>query len=197
MNKFDIKKFLSELNKNEFVRACSIPMGYKAGYPIIKKNGESVLLSIPYRKSKNTNQPQKFAVMPIEYLVTFELHAPVKVPEKLANVIKEEKLSVSATPAGFEILRNNEKFSDYPFDKSVGVFPHSAIENDGLDEYKEKVNRVYGAYDSIINEMLGVSKASGVRKLEFKQLLSDLVEPGLKHMYKVLDKDFFEKYLLD
>lgn len=194
MKGFNFKDFLSELNDNEFVRACAIPLGYKAGYPILRKNENKVFLLLPYRKFKKTNQKGKSAIMPIEYVITFELHAPVNIPEGIKDVIDEDKLCVTATPAGFEILRNSEKFSGFPFNKSIGVFPHRSLETLGKEEYQNRVNEIYKAYDAIVDDMLGIEKASGVSKMTFKDLIDDLLEPGLKPMYKMLDKDFAEKY---
>ncbi|MBR1763036.1 MAG: hypothetical protein IJ731_06685 [Eubacterium sp.] len=194
MKGFNTKEFLSGLNTNEFIKACHIPLGYKIGYPILRKSGEKVFIVLPYRKYKKTNQKDKSAVMPIEYLITFELHALINIPEKIKNAIDETKLGVTASPAGFEVLRNSEKFSGFPFDKPVGVFPHRSLQKLGKEEYKNRVNDIYKAYDTIINDMLGIEPASGVRKTAFKDLLNALVEPGLTPMYKMIDKGFTDKY---
>lgn len=196
MSGFNTKKFLKELNSNKFIKACEIPLGYKAGYPVLRNSKENTFILIPYRKYKKTNKKDKSAVMPIEYLVTFELHAPVKIPEKIKKVIDENKLGVTASPTGFEVLRNSDEFKDVDFDKPIGVFPHNELEKIGNSEYKNKVEQMYKAYDEIINGRLGIYEVSDVSKLDFKHLLSELIEPGLKPMYTKIDKDFADKYIV-
>lgn len=196
MKGFNTKDFLSGLNTDEFVKACHIPLGYKTGYPILRNNGEKVFFVLPYRKFKKTNQKDKSAVMPIEYLVAFELHAPVKIPEEIKNVIDEKRLGVTASPTGFEVLRNSDEFKDVDFDKPIGVFPHNELEKIGNSEYKNKVEQMYKAYDEIINGMLGIYEVLDASKLDFKHLLSELLEPGLKPMYRKIDKVFADNYII-
>lgn len=197
MKQFEIQKFLKELNKNSFVISCGIPMGYKATYPLIEKNNSKIFLTIPYRKMKKSNIPGIQGILPIEYVVKFELHKVSDAPDKYAKAVKNPEGYVSVTPAGFSILRYCDKFKSLPFGKVVETFPNEAIKQIGKDEYKEKITKLYDAYDVIINDLLGISKASGIDKVEFKQLLSFFVEPSLKESYKLLSESFVNQYFQD
>ena len=195
MIKFNLKKFLKSLNANDFVKACSIPLGYKVGFPMIQKRAEKVYITLPYRKYKNTNQPGKFTVMPIEYVLTFELRAVPEVPQALKNVVKEDKLSVQKIPVGFCKLSGTKEWAEFPFAKPVGVFPHNALKQKDATELNNTRDKIYENYDIMINDLLGIESASGADKMEFSQLLGEIVEPGLKPMYRLLDEEFYNQYL--
>lgn len=195
MINFNIKEFLMSLNKNDFVKACGIPLGYKVGYPMIQKRAEKVYITLPYRKYKKTNQPNKFTVMPIEYVISFELRGAREVPQAWKQVVSEDKLCVQAIPVAFTKLAATKEWAEFPFAKPIGVFPHNALKQTDAFELRKNRDRVYEAYDIMINDMLGIESASGADKMEFNQLLGEMIEPGLKPMYRLLDKDFYEQFL--
>ncbi|MBQ3432599.1 MAG: hypothetical protein IJG23_07435 [Clostridia bacterium] len=195
MNKFKMKEFLNNLNKNEFIKACRIPMGYQPGCPMFYNSKNHVYLVLPYRKYQKTNQKGKFSVMPVEYVVVFELRGATAVPEAWRSVVKEEVSPVQAIPVGFSKLSCNSEWKDFPFSKPVGVFPHSALKNKDTYDLRNTSEKLYAAYDVMIQDMLAIERASGAEKMEFKQLIHMAVEPGLKPMYRLICPEFYEQFL--
>lgn len=194
MKKFDMQGFVKDLSKNEFVKSCGIPLGYKASYPIIKCMDGEVLLTFPYKKTVRTKDLDVCAVFPVEYTITFALHAVKEIPASFKVADKEAGFS-NASLAGFEILRYSKKFEKVDFNQPVDVFPHEDIRVLGKEEYKERVTKLYATYDAIINDALDIEKAAGIDRVEFKQLLSTLIAPVTKQLYKFIDEDFYTAYL--
>jgi len=195
MKKFDTAAFLKELKSNEFTKHCGIPLGYKAGYPVVGKKNDAVLITVPFNRVVKSKKPGESVVFPYEYAVSFELHAVTQVPESFKKFAKKEEGYSGASPAGFKVFKFCGSFSKIPFDKPVDTFPNKELRAMGEEEYKEKVAKVYTAYDAIINDLLGIEPAAGVDKVEFKQLLGELLGPVTKQLYKFIDADFFNTYL--
>ena len=196
MKKFHLKSFMSELKRNDFVRACGIPLGFKASYPIVKKENDKVILIVPFNKINKTKTQNVSAVTPVVYTITFELHVVKSIPESIARVIDKETGYSGATPVGFETLKFSDKFSGIDFDKPLEAFPHKALIDVGKEEYKEKIEKIYEDYDCIINDYLGIEKAAGMERMEFKQLLNVLIGPVTKKMYGMIDSSFESEYLM-
>lgn len=196
MKKFQMKSFLSELKKNSFVKECGIPLGYKATYPIVKKENNKILLIVPFNKTQKTKANGVSAIFPITYTVTFELHAVKSIPQSIKKFSKSEEGYSGATPIGFETLKYSEKYRKINFNKPLETFPHKALQEIGKEEYKEKIEKLYVAYDAVINDYLGIEKISGVERLEFKQLLDLLLSPVTKKMYSIIDEKFSSDFLI-
>lgn len=196
MKKFQTKLFISELTKNNFVKQCNIPLGYKATFPIIKKDNNRIFLTVPFNKTQRTKTPEMSAVLPIAYTVTFELHVVKTIPESIEKIIKKEEGYSGATPVAFETLRYSDKYSKIDFAKPLEIFPHDALKEIGKSEYQEKINKLYEAYDIIINDYLGLEKSSGIDRLEFKQLLDVLLGPVTKMMYGIIDEKFSKEFIM-
>ena len=195
MKKFELKQFVQDLNKNEFVKQCAIPLGFNASYPIIRVKNEKVFLLIPYTRKKATNRPGLKAVLPVEYLVTFELKAVLSIPSAMKG--KSATLGyVGAKAEGFEHLRYEPRFEKIDFDAIMDLFPHRELAQIGKEEYSLRVDKVYEGYDAVINDLLGIEKCSGVDRLELKQQLELLIGPAAKQMYKMIDEDFAKEYFL-
>lgn len=203
MKKFDMKSFIKNLNINEFVRACGIPMGYKAGYPLIDRKNGTVLLTVPYYKTKYGKMEQNGmkgmlpglkGVMPAEYTVKFELCKSSDAPESMKDLVKDPEGCVTAKPAGFETLRYCDKFKNIPFGSIISTVPTPAMSKMGKEEFIEKTEKLFKAYDTVINDLLGIEKASGIDKVEFKQLLDLFTEPEVKEIYKLISEEFAAKY---
>ena len=196
MKKFQTKAFISELITNDFVKKCGIPLGYKATFPIINKFNDKTLLTIPYNKVQRTKTRDVSAVLPITYTVTFELNVVKSIPESIKKISKKEEGYSGAVPVGFKTLKYCKKYDKIDFSKPLETFPHKALKEMGNDEYAEKIDKLYVAYDAIINDYLGLEKSTSVDRLEFKQLLDVLVGPATKKMYGLLDEEFSKKFLV-
>ena len=69
--KLSMKEFLKQLRSNEFILKCQMPLGYVAGYPILQDVNGELCIIVPFLKYKITGKPDKTAVYPIKYTVTF------------------------------------------------------------------------------------------------------------------------------
>ena len=193
MKKFELKQFYANLPKNEFVKKCPIPLGYRACLPIVRKRGDHVLLIVPFNKVQKSKTPGVSAVFPIAYTVTFELFAVQSIPEQFKTIPEKETGYSGARPVGFETLAFSEKFEKVDFGTPIDRFPHQELLEIGEEGYREKVCKMYETYDAIINDALGLEKAAGIEKLCFRQTLSLLTGPVTKQLYRLLDPDFYER----
>ena len=195
MKKFELKSFISEIYKNDFVKKCGIPLGYKAAFPIIKVKNGNVLLTVPFNKVQKSKTPGVSAVLPIAYTVTFKLYAVKSIPESFKKTTGADTGYSNAKPVAFENLAFSDSFAGVSFAKPVEPFPNQEMKEMGSEEYKEKIEKLYKAYDAVINDLLGIENAPGIEKLECKQLLNALVGPATKQLYARLDKKFYDEYL--
>lgn len=195
MKKFSTRAFIKDLNKNAFIKACGVPLESRAFYPMISTRNGKVFITVPFAKTKTVNEKTKGikGVFPFDTLVTFKLNAVTKAIPGFEDKI--ELGYVSATPVKYEALYYSKAYEKVDFKKPIDVFPHKALVEIGQDEYKQKVEKIYDAYDLIINDLLGIEKSAGIDKVEFKQLIDVLVAPRVKLLYKYIDEDFFNNYL--
>ena len=194
MKRLELRSFIYDLNNNDFIKQCGIPIGYKACFPVIKTKANKVFIMIPYNKVQRSATPGVSCVFPFSYTVTFELFAVMSIPNGL-KISRYELGYANAKPVSFETLAYLEKFETIAFDKPIESFPHRELKEYGKQEYERMVERLYQNYDAIINDLLGIEKAAGIDKLEFKQNMACLIGPKTKHLYQLLDRDFFDRYL--
>ena len=169
----DIKKMsdlLKEVKSSKFVFSCSMPLGYTYGYPIITVRNGQVLAVIPFLKYKSTGVVDKTLVYPIRYTVTYSY----------------EKKSI----VGFEDLQANMFFSKLEFNKPIGYFRHDAIKHLLRADYMDKQQELYKKYDAYVSALLYKEPYSGKDLESFRELLSMMLEPSLKPMYKALSPGF-------
>ncbi len=169
-------EILKSLKTNELVLAAKIPMGYSSGYPILQNRNGSLCMTVPYLRYKITGETDKTQVYPIRYTVT------VEIPEN--KVVRFENLAYA---------KGHTKVN---FDKHVGYFRHDAIKDLTKKQYEEKRSELYGYYDRLIAAVLGEGEFTADDEKNMKELLGMLLEPCLKGAYKVLDKDFYNKFLV-
>lgn len=172
----DLKSLIREIKNSNFVLGCEMPLGYVEGYPILQIRNQQLCLVIPFLKYKVTGAVDKTLVFPIRYAVT------VILPEK--KIVK------------FEDLSTNPIFAKVDFEKPIGYFRHDSIKQFNKSEYKAKKDELYGMYDKIIDALLGEGDYSAEDDEAMKELAGIMLEPSLKPIYRVLDSDFYNKYLV-
>ena len=197
MKRFELKAFIEGLNQNEFVKQCKIPLGYRASFPIIQTKGDKLFLVIPFNKVKKSPASGVSMVYPIAYTVTFELFAVKTIPEQFKSIPGAGVGYSNCKPIGFETLKYTEAFASVPMGKPIEEFPHRELKEIGKEEYQEKMEKFYTAYDAIINDALGLEKAAGIEKLEFKRILNLFVGPRTRELYRLIDNDFFEAFFME
>lgn len=170
-----VKEILKELRTNSFIINCRMQMGYAAGFPILQIKNQSLCLQIPYLKTHKTGEVDKTQVFPIRYTVTLVL------PK--GDVVKYEDLSF------------NPAFEKIDFSKPIGYFRHDSIKQYNKSQYAEKKEELFSLYDKVINALLFGAEYTKGDEEEMCRLLQIMLEPSLLPQYRVLDKDFYHKYL--
>lgn len=174
-NEVCIAKTLKKMKSNDFVLNCKMAQGYVYGYPILQIRNGSLCLKVPFLRYKVTGVPDKTLVFPIRYTISMEL--------------PEERY------VDFTDLAYDNRFSEVDFNKAIGLFRHEAVKDLNKKQYEEKRSELFSIYDKLALSLLGEGEFTAEDDKRYRQLLRMLTEPSLLPIYKVLDKDFYEKYL--
>ncbi len=174
-NKVCVAKTIKKMKTSDFVLNCKMPMGYVYGYPVLQIRNGSLCMKIPFLRYKVTGKPDQTLVFPIRYSVTMEL--------------PEERF------VEFNDYAYDNRFADVDFDKAVGLFRHESVKSLNKKEYEAKRAELFGLYDKLAASLLNGEEFTAEDNAKMKDMLQMLVEPSLLPIYKVLDKDFYEKYL--
>lgn len=170
-----MEQIIKNLKKGEFLLQCKIPMGYSSGFPILQIKNGSLCVTVPYLKYQTTGEVDKTLVFPIRYGISLELPT-----EKII---------------GFEDYEYKSNFANIDFDKPVGYFRHDAVRKYNKTQYKELRRELMGEYDKVINALLGNASYGISDEKRMGELLQLLAEPSLLPFYRVIDSDFYNKYL--
>lgn len=173
--KISVKSVLRQLHRNEFVRGCRMPMEYTYGYPILQIKNDRLCLVVPYLKYKTTGEPDKTYVYPIRYVIT------VVLPEVL--------------PIEYKNLEYELRFGKIDYKTPIGLFRHEAIKHLNKKEYESAREELYDCYDKVIAAILFDQEYNVEEEERMSTLLQMMVEPCQLPIYKVLDEDFYNKYL--
>lgn len=173
--KTDIKEILKEMRTSPFVLGCGMELGSAQGLPILSVRAGRLCLTAPYLRYKMTGKPDGTLVYPIRYTVTLTL------PDR--------------APAAFEDLKYNAAFRQVDFSRPVGTFRHDAVKRYGKDEYFALKDELLELYGKTADMLLYGGAYAPEDERRMAELLSLLVEPSLKPIYRLLDRDFYEKYM--
>ena len=77
----------------------------------------------------------------------------------------------------------------------IGIFPHKAIANLTVDEYKQKRSQLLAMYDTMFESLALGNSFSEQWCNDFSQLLQLLIEPSLKPYYRDLQPKFFNRFI--
>ncbi|XZF65671.1 MAG: hypothetical protein ACSI46_13715 [Gloeotrichia echinulata DVL01] len=77
----------------------------------------------------------------------------------------------------------------------IGTFPHPAVANMTVEQYKEKRHQLLAMYDEMFAALEQNNSFSSEWIDEFSELLSTLLEPALKPYYRVLGTKFCARFL--
>ncbi|MDJ0556374.1 MAG: hypothetical protein QNJ68_18435 [Microcoleaceae cyanobacterium MO_207.B10] len=80
-------------------------------------------------------------------------------------------------------------------ESQIGTFPHEAIANLTVDEYKQKRSELLAMYDKMFYWLATGSSFSEEWCSDFSQLLQLLIEPSLKPYYQDLQPKFFDRFI--
>lgn len=172
-----VEQVRKNLETGDFFLNCKIPLGYKTVFPILQIRNGSLCIMFPYLKYQTTGEVDKTLVFPVKYAVTLEL------PTEKAVC--------------FEDFEYNEAFGDVDFDKPIGYFRHEAVREYSRAEYNNLHRELMREYDKVIHMLLVGGGYDSADERRMSELLRLLLEPSLLPIYRVLDRDFYNKYLAE
>lgn len=176
-NKMSIQNIIRNFKTSDFMLSCQLPMGYVAGYPVLQIKNGSLCLLIPFLKYKGTGKVDKTLVYPIRYTVCMEL--------------PEEKV------VSYSDLAYAKCFEKVDFTRPIGLFRHESIKNLNKAQYKEKRTELYDMYDKLAESLVYGAEFTQEDDEKMKELLRMMIEPSQYQIYRVLDQEFYNKYLRD
>ncbi len=174
--KIDTKKLLKSLKTNDFVLSCRMPMGYSYGIPVLEVRNGYLCMTVPYLKYHVTGEVDKTLVYPARNTITISL--------------PDEKI------VAFEDLRFNPRFAKVNFSMPVGLFRPDKLKEINKKQYEALKNELYSLYDKLIDALINDKPFSEEDNARLGELLKLLVEPCLYPIYRALDLDFYNKYLV-
>lgn len=173
--KFSLKETIKNIQTGSFALNCAMPIEYRAGLPILKIVNNQLCVVIPFLKYKITGEVDKTQVFPVMYTITASLP--------------------TGKIVGFEDLRFNPEFAGTDFSTPVGLFRHDSIKQLTKQEYVQKRALLFEMYEKIIASILYGEEYTESDDNAFSELLNMLLEPSLKPYYKLIDNDFYTKYI--
>lgn len=173
--KISITRIKKNLRASDFFLQCGLPMGYKAGFPILQIRNDSLCLLIPFLRYQTTGEVDKTRVYPIRYTITLELPT-----EKVV---------------GFANLEYDPVFGSIDFDKPVGYFRHESIRQYDKAQYEALYEELMQEYEKVAEALLFGGAYGPEDEARMRELLQLLAEPSLLPVYRALDMDFYNKYL--
>lgn len=174
--KISVKALVKEVKTSPFLLYCELPMGYVEGLPILQIRNGQLCIMIPFLKYQVTGKVDQTLVYPIHYTVTV--------------LLPEGKIM------GYQDVSVLPHFSKVDFTKPVGLFRHEAIKQWGKKEYAAKREELFSMYDKVANALLYGDDYTEEDEAAMRNLLQIMVEPSQLPIYKVLDEDFYDKYLV-
>lgn len=99
------------------------------------------------------------------------------------------------TPVEYVNLRFENPAPELNWLKEVGTFPHPAVKNLTIKEYREKRQELLTMYDEMLDNLTQSNPFDSQWCDRFSQLLRLLIEPPLEPYYRVLGEKFFGRFL--
>lgn len=171
-----ITTLYANIKKRTEVRTL-IPMGYVPGLPILTVKNQCLVAIVPFLRYKMTGVKDHTLVFPIRYIMEFSLP--------------------NSTLVKFVDLAMERQFSEIDFKKAMGFFRHDAIKHLDKSAYHELRIETLSLYDKLCDMLVYDASYSDNDDIHLRQNLKLLLEPSLYGYYKVIDIDFFNKYLND
>ncbi len=176
-NRFSTEALIKKLKTDAFILNSSMPMGYVPALPILCILNGNLCMKIPFLKYKVTGEMDKTFVYPTRYVAT------VMVPEE--QVVAFEDLSLQST------------FAKVSFSDPIGTFRHEAVKDLNKPAYDNLRSTLFEEYDKIVESLINGKDYSSNDEIKFRSLFNTVLEPSLRPFYKVIDKDFANKYIIE
>lgn len=177
---YKVYQYLLGMKNTPLLQNSNIPMEYTPAVPILTVRNGFLCMLVPFARYQITGKKDGTLVYPVRHYVM------VSLPDFTIVAISD--------------LRFEKPFESVDFGKPVGVFRHEAIRHLDRKGYEAAREELLALYDKLIAQLTGTDKAGSFTAdddMRMTQLLRMLVEPSLKPFYKVLDADFYNRYLAE
>ena len=169
-----IEVFMKSIRNSPFGRQI-IPMECITGWPILMRKNGRIYIKLLYFKPQQKEKGKTGLYPPLLMIVA----------EYETGRIVE-----------YSDLRLKSIWPDTCWEAPVGYFPHEAIAQMKVSEYKQLKNDLMQMYDQMIDTMLSGSGFSEEWERQFSGLLSTVIEPPLVAYYKELGEKFISHFLV-
>lgn len=92
-------------------------------------------------------------------------------------------------------LRYRHPWPDDQCEEQVGVYPHPAVAELSVAEYRKLRSELFGAYDELLEHLVSGTAFPPDLVARFGEQLRVLMEPGLEPYYRLLSPSFFGRFL--
>lgn len=92
-------------------------------------------------------------------------------------------------------LISTSQWSDEEWAEPVGYFPHAAIAQMKVSEYKQLKKELMGMYDEMFETILNNDEFNQEWEAKFSHLLNTIIEPTLTKYYMAMGEKFFGHFL--
>lgn len=151
-----------------------VPMEAVSGWPVLERKKGRVYVTIPYYMIKNKERGKTLLYPPIA-LITAEF---------------QTKRIVSYVSTDYKKL-----IEDKGLLEPAGIFPHEAVKNFTVKDYKAQKKELMHCYDILALNLLESKPADKNIEQRFSELLTVLIEPGLLPYYQSISPKFFEYFV--
>ena len=154
-----------------------VPLEAAIGFPLPIRKAGKVYLTLPIFGLGSNSKPGETPVFPPLALVTIDW----------SNQIPVEYLN----------LRFRNPAPELDWTTRVGTFPHPAVAQMNVGEYRQLRQELMGLYDEMGDRLLQQEPISLGSSQRFAELFNLLLEPALKPYYRVLNPKFCDRFFIE
>jgi hypothetical protein len=170
-----MEELMKNIRKTPLFRQL-VPQEAGIGWPIpLRKAGNKMYVILPFFGLARPRDGSQTALYPP--FATLTLDWANQMPMEYVN------------------LRFRNPWPEGKWEEQVGTFPHLAVAQLTVDQYKEKRRELLAMYDELMELLAQGSTIAPEWRARFGQLLRLLMEPGLEPYYRALGPKFFEHFL--
>ena len=162
-----VYQLIRSFNRSDF-RRKSIPQELVSGWPAIRRLGKTLCVTIPYYARSRAGD--RTGLYPLYCSAT----VPLGNPDMLMD---------------YTLYPHQRGWQELDWSKTVGTFPHEALQGVGRKEYQDLCARLYDYYDQMVQAIL--HRRPFGAQAEMSALFCRLMEPGQYPQYLRIDPKFY------
>lgn len=152
-----------------------IPMEAGVGWPIPLRKGGKTYVILPFYGYTRGSKERQIVLYPPFATITLDWS--------------------NQKPVEYVNLRFRNPWPEGEWETEVGHFPHPAVTQMTVQQYKAKRNELLTMYDEMFENLTQGHPFSAEWSARFGQLLGTLMEPPLEPYYRALSPKFFDRFL--